>query len=64
MAETVWSEGLLIEEFPPEAYHIKCIEDSWAHLATEDGQRRQIDNSWITAFDFISTDLRTVSVSG
>ena len=40
VAETVWKEGLLIKEFPPESYSIKCIEDSWAFLETEDGQLR------------------------
>ena len=40
VAEKVCGEGLLIESFPPESYKIKCIEDSWAFLATEGGQAR------------------------
>ena len=31
---------MLIEEFPPESYAIKNIEDSWAYLATENGQEK------------------------
>ena len=53
VAETVWSEGLLIEEFPPESYQIKCIEDSWAHLATEDGQQRWGEYYTFTPLDFV-----------
>ena len=40
VAETVWSEGLLIEHFPPESHTIKNLDDSWALLATSDGLRR------------------------
>ena len=40
VAETVWSEGVLIKEYPPEAFTIKNLDDSWALLATEDGQSR------------------------
>ena len=40
VAETVWSEGLLIEHFPPESHTIKNLDDSWALLATPDGLRR------------------------
>ena len=36
----VWKEGVLIKDFPPEAFTIKCLEDSWALLKTEDGQKR------------------------
>ena len=38
VAEKVWSEGLLIESFPPESYTIKCLDDSWAYLAREGAQ--------------------------
>ena len=38
VAEKVWSEGLLIESFPPESYTIKCLDDSWAYLAKEGAQ--------------------------
>ena len=40
VAEMVWKEGVLIKDFPPEAFTIKNIEDSWALLKTEDGQKR------------------------
>ena len=40
VAEMVWKEGVLIKDFPPEAFTIKCLEDSWALLKTEDGQKR------------------------
>ena len=40
VAEKVWSEGLLIESFPPESYQIKCLEDSWTFLAKEGAQLR------------------------
>ena len=40
VAEDVWMQGMLIKEYPPEASTIKCIEDSWALLKTEDGQAR------------------------
>ena len=40
VAEMVWKEGVLIKDFPPEAYTIKCLEDSWALLKQEDGQKR------------------------
>ena len=40
VAETVWSQGLLIEDFPQESYTIRNLDDSWALLDTEDGQRR------------------------
>ena len=36
----VWKEGVLIKDFPPEAFTIKCLEDSWALLKLEDGQKR------------------------
>ena len=32
--------GMLIKSYPPEASTIKNIEDSWALLKTEDGQKR------------------------
>ena len=40
VAEMVWSEGVLIKDYPPEAFTIKCLDDSWALLKTEDGQSR------------------------
>lgn len=40
VAEMVWCEGLLIDNFPPESHTIKNLDDSWAVLATEDGQAR------------------------
>ena len=33
-------EGVLIKSFPPESYTIKCLDDAWALLDTEDGQER------------------------
>ena len=36
----VWKEGVLIKDFPPEAFTIKCLDDSWALLKMEDGQKR------------------------
>ena len=40
VAESVWKEGVLIKEFPPESYTIKRLEDTWALLETEDGQEK------------------------
>ena len=40
VAETVWSEGLLIEHFPPESHTIKNLDDSWALLAGSGGLRK------------------------
>ena len=40
MAELVWTEGVLIKEFPPESYTIKNIDDAFAFLKTDDGQKR------------------------
>ena len=40
VAEMVWKEGVLIKDFPPEAFTIKCLDDSWALLKQEDGQKR------------------------
>ena len=40
----VWGEGVLIKDYPPEAFTIKCLDDSWAVLATEDGQSRFVYN--------------------
>lgn len=40
VAEMVWIEGLLIEHFPPESETIENLDDSWALLATADGQKR------------------------
>jgi hypothetical protein len=31
----VWNEGTLIKDYPPEAYDIKCMEDTWEYLKTE-----------------------------
>ena len=36
----VWKEGVLIKDFPAEAFTIKCLDDSWALLKQEDGQKR------------------------
>ena len=36
----VWKEGVLIKDFPAEAFTIKCLDDSWALLKHEDGQKR------------------------
>ena len=33
-------EGVLIKQFPPEAFTIKCLDDSMALLKKEDGQKR------------------------
>ena len=40
VAELVWKEGVLIKEFPPESYTIKNIDDAFAFLKTDDGQKR------------------------
>ena len=40
VAELVWREGVLIKEFPPEAYVIKNLDDALAFLKTDDGQKR------------------------
>ena len=40
IAEDVLKEGVLIKSFPPESYTIKCLDDAWALLDTEDGQER------------------------
>ena len=40
VAEMVWKEGVLIKDFPPEAFTIKCLDDSWALLKQDDGQKR------------------------
>ena len=40
MAELVWKEGVLIKHFPPESYTIKNIDDAFAFLKTDDGQKR------------------------
>jgi hypothetical protein len=48
VAEMVWNQGMMIKEYPPEASTIKCIEDSWALLKTEDGQTRFEDYLYIT----------------
>ena len=40
--QVVWNMGMLIKSYPPEASTIKNIEDSWALLKTEDGQKRWI----------------------
>ena len=39
VAEEVWTEGVLIKDFPREAFTIKCLEDSMHFLENEDGQR-------------------------
>ena len=43
VAEMVWKEGVLIKDFPPEAFTIKCLDDSWALLKQDDGQKRSDD---------------------
>ncbi|CAB4063578.1 DNAH [Lepeophtheirus salmonis] len=35
VAELVWKEGMLITDYPPEAYDIKNIDDCWEYLKTE-----------------------------
>ena len=35
VAELVWNEGTLIKDYPPEAYNIKCMDDTWEYLKTE-----------------------------
>ena len=40
VAEQVWEEGMLIKEYPEEAYKIKNLDDSMAVLAKEGGQER------------------------
>ena len=33
-------EGVFLKDYPPEAYTIRCLEDSLALLATEGSQQR------------------------
>ena len=40
IAENVLKEGLLIKEFPPESYTIRCLDDSWALLKNQNGQEK------------------------
>ena len=40
VAELVWMEGVMIKEFPPEAFTIKCLDDAMELLNTDDGQKR------------------------
>ena len=40
VAEQVLEEGMLIKEYPEEAYKIKNLDDSMAVLAKEGGQER------------------------
>ena len=40
VAELVWMEGVMIKEFPPEAFTIKCLDDAMDLLNTDDGQKR------------------------
>ena len=35
VAELVWNEGTLIKDYPPESYTIKCMDDTWDYLKTE-----------------------------
>ena len=35
VAELVWNEGTLIKDYPPESYEIKCMDDTWEYLKTE-----------------------------
>ena len=44
--QVVWNMGMLIKSYPPEASTIKNIEDSWALLKTEDGQKRWSACQW------------------
>ena len=44
VAELVWTEGVIIKDFPPEAFTIKCLEDTVAVLQQEDGQKRFEDS--------------------
>jgi hypothetical protein len=42
-------EGVFLKDYPPEAFTIRCLEDSMALLATEGGQQRfeSILKSWM-----------------
>ena len=42
IAESVWNEGLLIKEFPPESYTIRCIEDTWEYLKQDNAQEKYV----------------------
>ena len=33
-------EGVMIKDFPPEAFTMRCLDDTMALLATDDGQER------------------------
>ena len=40
MAEIVWMEGVFLKDYPPEAFTIRCLEDSQAFLQTEGAYQR------------------------
>ena len=40
VAEIVWMEGVFLKDYPPEAFTIRCLEDSQAFLQTEGGYQR------------------------
>ena len=40
VAEKIYSEGLVIKEFPPEVYTIKNLDDSLSFLSQPEGQER------------------------
>ena len=57
----VWKEGVLIKDFPPEAFTIKCLDDSWALLKQEDGQKRSEINEMFPHPNCLSnTGLRSI----
>ena len=40
VAELVWNEGTLIKDYPPESYNIKCMDDTWDYLKTENAVQK------------------------
>ena len=58
----VWKEGVLIKDFPPEAFTIKCLDDSWALLKQEDGQKRfaYVINERIPISNLLNSGLRSI----
>ena len=40
IAEDVLKEGVLIKEFPPESFTIRCLDDAWDLLKNHNGQEK------------------------
>ena len=40
IAEDVLKEGVLIKEFPPESFTMRCLDDAWDLLKNHNGQEK------------------------